>query len=659
MTKCAGCKSGVSALTVALAVLVAGAGFPGGQSAQADERSVQWTWVGGASTGGALGVYGTLGAAAAGNMPGARSSACSWVDSAGNAWVFGGYGCGADNIFGSYGLNDLWKRDAVTGLWTWMKGSQNAKQSGSYGSQGVPAAANTPGARQSAVSWTDAAGMLWLFGGYGYDSAGSESLLNDLWKYNPATGNWTWMKGASTGGPSGTYGTQGVPAAANTPGARQSAVTWTDASGALWLFGGVGSGMARHNDLWKYTPSTGNWTWMKGATTNSPNGTYGTLGTPAPENTPCGRYGAVSWVDASGALWLFGGFGEARMLNDLWKYDPSTGNWVWMKGSSSGNAGGVYGTMGTPAAENTPGGRYLATSWTDASGALWLFGGEGLDAEGVDGQLSDVWKYTPSTGNWTWMKGASTDRQPAAHGVCGTTAPTNTPGARESVTTWIDASGVAWLLGGSAYHNGWALSEINDLWRMDLFDTVPPTGTVTINGNRSTTNSRTVTVAMTWSDGTDGSGVARMRFSDDGSTWSAYESLTPSKSYTLPVGDDGYRTIRVQFIDKANNRSATCSDYIRLDRSAPTGGVVINNGATTTTTRSVTLKLNWADTGSGVVRMRFSDNGSTWTNWMYPVATKAYTLPAGLGYHTVRVQYLDGANNYSPVYNDYIKLVAP
>jgi formylglycine-generating enzyme required for sulfatase activity len=58
--------------------------------------------------------------------------------------------------------------------------------------------------------------------------------------------------------------------------------------------------------------------------------------------------------------------------------------------------------------------------------------------------------------------------------------------------------------------------------------------------------------------------------------------------------------------------------------------------------------------------MRFSDNGSTWTNWMYPTATKAHKLPkSDLGNQTVRVQYLDGANNYSPVYNDYIKLVAP
>jgi formylglycine-generating enzyme required for sulfatase activity len=38
-------------------------------------------------------------------------------------------------------------------------------------------------------------------------------------------------------------------------------------------------------------------------------------------------------------------------------------------------------------------------------------------------------------------------------------------------------------------------------------------------------------------------------------------------------------------------------------------------------------------------------------------AARAHTLPTVLGYHTVRVQYLDGANNYSPVYNDYINLV--
>jgi hypothetical protein len=38
----------------------------------------------------ASGVYGTQGTAAASNVPGARYSASSWIDSSGNLWLFGG-----------------------------------------------------------------------------------------------------------------------------------------------------------------------------------------------------------------------------------------------------------------------------------------------------------------------------------------------------------------------------------------------------------------------------------------------------------------------------------------------------------------------------------------------------------------------------------------
>jgi hypothetical protein len=187
----------------------------------------------------------------------------------------------------------------------------------------------------------------------------------------------------------------------------------------------------------------------------------------------------------------------------------------------------------------------------------------------------------------------------------------------------------------------------------------PITGTIRINNNRSATNNRTVTLALTWGGGA-GTGVVRMRLSDDGTTWTAWSSLQASFSHTLPEGADGHRTVRVQYIDDDNFRSPIFLDYIRLDRTLPTGTIIINGGATTTTSRTVTLGLTWADSGAQVSRMRFSDNGSTWTPWMPPTATRSHTLPlATLGYQTVRVQYLDGAGNYSAVYNDYIKLVAP
>jgi len=191
-----------------------------------------------------------------------------------------------------------------------------------------------------------------------------------------------------------------------------------------------------------------------------------------------------------------------------------------------------------------------------------------------------------------------------------------------------------------------------------LADTTPPTGSIVINGNRSVTNSVNATLSLAYSDG-NGSGVAQMRFSDDGAHWTAWEKPAATRAYSLPVGD-GYKTVRVQFLDKANNRSAVYSDYIRLDTVPPTGGIVINGGASTTASLLVTLGLTYADgTGSGVSRMRFSDDGAHWTLWETPKGSRSHTLPAGLGNHTVRVQYLDAGNNYSPVYSDYIKVVAP
>ena len=140
--------------------------------------------------------------------------------------------------------------------WTWVSGANTINQPGSYGTQGVAAAANVPGARSSAVSWTDANGNLWLFGGSGYDSAGTLGTLNDLWKFDGT--HWTWVSGANTVNQSGSYGTQGVAAAANVPGARSSAVSWSNANGNLWLFGGGGydsaGGRGNLNDLWHFHP---------------------------------------------------------------------------------------------------------------------------------------------------------------------------------------------------------------------------------------------------------------------------------------------------------------------------------------------------------------------------------------------------------------------
>jgi hypothetical protein len=150
-------------------------------------------------------------------------------------------------------FNDLWKFS--NGQWTWVSGSSLPNQPGVYGTQGTPAAGNIPGARQSFVGWAGADGNFWLFGGNAFDSAGSQGLLNDLWKYS--NGEWTWMAGSNLINQNGVYGDQGTPAPGNIPGARLEMSSWIDPSGNLWLFGGFGAAAGTEgdlNDLWMYTP---------------------------------------------------------------------------------------------------------------------------------------------------------------------------------------------------------------------------------------------------------------------------------------------------------------------------------------------------------------------------------------------------------------------
>ena len=195
--------------------------------------------MGGSNLQGEAATYGMLAVPSATNIPSARFGAVTWTDPSGNFWLFGGFGY---DVNGSNGgkLNDLWKY--TNGQWTWESGSQVKNQSGVYGMQGLPAPANVPGARYWGVGWTDASGNLWLFGGSGYNASGNSGRLNDLWKYS--NGQWTWISGTSQLNEPGIYGVQGMAAAANIPGSRQNALSWTDASGNFWLFGGNGADSA-------------------------------------------------------------------------------------------------------------------------------------------------------------------------------------------------------------------------------------------------------------------------------------------------------------------------------------------------------------------------------------------------------------------------------
>ena len=244
------------------------------------------------------------------------------------------------------------------------------------------------------------------------------------------------------------------------------------------------------NDLWEYNPGTNQWAWIGGSKTignyGGEPGVYGTLQTPAQGNIPGGRKSGSGWTDASGHLWLFGGFGpnvnNGNMVdfNDLWEFTPSTGEWAWMGGSNALGSNcfsyygetvcgqsGTYGTQGQAALGNTPGGRNGAVTWTDSKGNLWLFGGNGFDILTDNGLLNDLWEFSPSTNEWTWIGGDQGVGRSGVYGSLGSPSAANLPGARTTASSWIDGSGNLWLFGGQGYDITGQEGQLNDLWEFN------------------------------------------------------------------------------------------------------------------------------------------------------------------------------------------------
>jgi hypothetical protein len=415
-----------------------------------------WAWFDGSNTHDQNGTFGgppTSGTTFDTDTPGGRRYPATWTDLNGNLWLFGGFGLtyspgltspatelndmwepaytagpsprdgvvtwtdpnsGDLFLFGGEGSfsvfsNEVWSYHIANNTWTRVSGSLSA--AAVYGTLGTAASANTPGGRWGATARLSG-NTLWLFGGFGYDSAGNLGLLNDLWNYNLLTGQWTWVAGSKTVNPTGSYGTLGTSnGLLNFQGGRQLATSWIDGSGNFWIFGGfdldsVGSPDAL-NDLWEY--KSGVWTWMSGANVVNQKATYGTQGVAAATNVPGARWSAAAWTDHNGDLWLFGGQGydstASGSLADLWQYKG--GKWIWVKGPSSVGQSGNYGlTPGPiiyPYVGNFPGSRYAAGFWTDTNGndpqlwKFWIFGGEGFDASSGNGNglLDDLWRYLP------------------------------------------------------------------------------------------------------------------------------------------------------------------------------------------------------------------------------------------------------------------------
>jgi len=273
------------------------------------------------------------------------------------------------------------------------------------------------------------------------------------------SGNWVWLKGEDTANSLGNYGIMGVPSSTNEPPARYQAAYWTDLKGNFWIFGGA----PRCNDLWKYSPISNEWTWIKGPMLNTNvSGEYGTMGVPSVlSNPPALGYGANCWTDPSGDLWLFAGENSSGgNSNDvLWRYHIVTNEWTWMKGDNTGSTSTTYGPKGVAGNTYTPGPRVECKSAWVFDNKLWLFGG--LHPYGT-AYKNDLWSYNIGTNNWAWESGTKLINDTGNYGVKGIEAVTNIPPSRASYTRWQDRENNFYLFAGGGVA---IIGGFNDVWK--------------------------------------------------------------------------------------------------------------------------------------------------------------------------------------------------
>jgi Kelch motif len=381
------------------------------------------------STFDSAGSFGTLNVFSATNIPAARTGGSSWTDQSGNLWLFGGITGSSLATATSSTVNDLWRYSIAMGQWTWVGGEQMAGGLGTHAAIGVASPSNQPSARSSAATWVDAMGNLWMYGGQGYDDSGAYNNLADLWMYDPTSKLWIWEGEFAAG-----------------PGPRESATTWIDSAGTLWLLGGYSAGNDVQQDLWSYSPQSGVWSFKSGSRSIDAQGVYGVRGLAAAGNTPGARASAAGRIDASGNLWLFGGLGidaagDDGILTDFWMYSPTSGEWTWVSGPSSAEnlctSDGVACLSGA------------TTDWFDTSNNVWWFGGSNKVQTVPAVYATQVSEFQSASGQATMLP-----------------VPAVSPMGRDSAMGWTGTDGTFWMFGGYEQPGSvTAGGSFNDLWR--------------------------------------------------------------------------------------------------------------------------------------------------------------------------------------------------
>jgi hypothetical protein len=246
-----------------------------------------------------------------------------------------------------------------------------------------------------------------------------------------------------------------------------------------------------------------------------------------------------------------------------------------------------YSTLGTPAAcsgATLPLSGDTATSYDHSGltpGKIYYYRVCAADLAGnistVTGKRKAAAELVPPTGSISINRGAAYTKS-------------------ASVTLSLsatDASGVAWMcISNTGACSAWTAYATGKAWTLPagdgekkvyvsfmdrydnvstplesapiILDTTKPTGSILINNGDVSTANQNVTLNLSAVDNLSSEDSISLRFSNNNSTWSAWEAYGALKQWILTSGK-GNKTVYVQFRDGAGNVSSTYSDTITLN----------------------------------------------------------------------------------------------
>jgi len=198
--------------------------------------------------------------------------------------------------------------------------------------------------------------------------------------------------------------------------------------------------------------------------------------------------------------------------------------------------------------------------------------------------------------------------------------------------------------------NGW-VSE--PYYATILLDTTPPDGTLVIAGGENFT--RTTSVKLNLTTDHDAALVWMLVANTPDFAGAQWMSFASSLLWSLPAGD-GDKIVYAKLRDNFQRVSATLSDSIILDGTAPSVGITVANGTQFTRFRTERVDLKTAEKNGPILMQLGEDSALSGAEWVAFTNPTTITFSSGDGPKNIYARLRDAAGNEGPISNGAIIL---